>query len=129
MTEALALKRALLLALDIGLDKVVFESDCLSLLACVEAKSPDLYDWRSRGIILDIIGLLSSRVGFSFIFSPRGANRAADLLAADAYKGVYPIGWVSKPTPAFLSLLALEAQKTSEDVDNPSTFRFGENGG
>ncbi|KAK4278800.1 hypothetical protein QN277_016598 [Acacia crassicarpa] len=117
MTEALALKRALLLALDLGNDKVIFESDCLPLFSCVHAKSPDSYDWRCRSIIHDIIGLLNSRVGFSLSFSPRGGNRAADFLAADAYKGVCPIGWVNRPAPALLSLLTLDAQKTYSSGD------------
>ena len=120
MTETLALKRALLFALDLGHDKVIFESDCLSLLSCVKAKSPDLYDWKCRGIIQDIICLLPSRVGFSLSFSPRGGNHAADILVVDAYKGVCPIGWVLRPTPALLSLLTLEAQKTSAGLDIPS---------
>ncbi|KAK4270407.1 hypothetical protein QN277_023445 [Acacia crassicarpa] len=129
MTEALALKRALLSALDLGHDKVIFETDCLSLLLCVQTKSPDKYDWKCRGIIYDIIRLLSSRVGFSLFFSPRGGNGAADFLAADAYKGVCPVGWVQRPTPALLSLLALEAPKTGDGVDNSSisgvTFEGG----
>ncbi|KAK4255495.1 hypothetical protein QN277_008493 [Acacia crassicarpa] len=120
MTEALALKRALLLALDLGHDKVVFESDCLPLISCVDAKSPDSYDWQCRSIIRDVIGLLNSRVGFSLTFSPRGGNCAADLLAAEAYKGVCPIGWVSTPAPALLSLLTLEAQEAFAGLDIPS---------
>ena len=44
MTEVLALKRALLLALDLGHDKVVIETDCLPLFACVDAKSPNSFD-------------------------------------------------------------------------------------
>ncbi|KAK4274243.1 hypothetical protein QN277_017497 [Acacia crassicarpa] len=109
MTEALALKRALMLAVDLGHDKVIFETDCLSLTKCVHAKAPDLVDWRCRSIIFDIVGLLDSKVGFSVSFTPRGGNRAADLVAAEAYKGVCPIGWVFRPTPSLRSLLASES--------------------
>ncbi|KAK4266919.1 hypothetical protein QN277_023777 [Acacia crassicarpa] len=48
MTEALALKRALLLAVDIGIDNAIFESNCLSLISYSNAKSPDMIKWRSR---------------------------------------------------------------------------------
>ncbi|KAK4258183.1 hypothetical protein QN277_007656 [Acacia crassicarpa] len=72
MTEALALKRALMLAVDLGHDNVIFETDCLSLLKCVDAKAPDMIDWRSRSIIFDIICLLGTKVGFSLSFTPRG---------------------------------------------------------
>ena len=44
MTEALALKRALMLVVDLGHNKVVFETDCLPLLTCVKARSPNLFD-------------------------------------------------------------------------------------
>ena len=111
MTEALALKMALMLAVDLGHDNIVFETDCLSLLECVDAKAPDMFDWRSRSIIFDIIRLMVTKVGFSLSFTPRGGNRAADLIAADAYKGVCPIGWIFQPTPSLLSLLALDSQR------------------
>ncbi|KAK4255381.1 hypothetical protein QN277_008388 [Acacia crassicarpa] len=113
MTEALALKRALLIAMDIGLDKAIFESDCYCLIKCVNAKSPSLYDWRCRGIIHDIVSLLSSKVGFSISFTPREGNCVADHLAAIAYKEVCPAGWVSQPTPSLLRFLTLDARKAA----------------
>ncbi|KAK4258076.1 hypothetical protein QN277_007576 [Acacia crassicarpa] len=113
MTEALALKRALMLAVDLGHDNVIFETDCLLLLSCFNAKIPDLYDWRSRSILHDIIRLFSDRVGFSLSFIPRRGNRVADFLAAIAYKEVCPIGWVHQPSPSLSSLLTLDAQEAN----------------
>ena len=103
MTKALALKRALMLAVDLGHDK-----DCLFLKSCVDARVPDLYDWKCRSIIYDIICLLSTKVGFSVSFAPRRGNRVADCLAAEAYKEMYPLRWVNQLSPALLSFLTLD---------------------
>ncbi|KAK4268485.1 hypothetical protein QN277_025138 [Acacia crassicarpa] len=119
MTKALALKRALFLALDLGHDKVIFETDCLLLLTCVDSKSPDLFYWKSRSIIHDILRLLSTEVGFSVAYTPRQGNRVADSLAAYAYKEVCPVGWVCQPSPSLSSLLTSEARNSDNIVDAP----------
>ena len=41
MAEAMALRRAVLVALDRGFDRVTFASDCLSLVQRISAPSPD----------------------------------------------------------------------------------------
>ena len=99
MTEALALKRALLLALDLSYDKVVFETDCLLLKRNIDKGGVEICEWQCRSIIHEILQLLASQVGFSICFTLREGNRVADHLAARAYKEVYPTGWVYTPSP------------------------------
>ena len=111
MTEALALKRALLIAIDLGLNKVIFESDSLFFIQSVQSKRPDLHDWRSRGMVQDIIKLLASNVGFTVYYVPRKCNAAADCIAAESYKRVYPSGWVSKPSPSLIAILTEDARR------------------
>ena len=108
MTEALALKRALLLAIDLGHDKVIFETDCLLLLNCVAQNKPESYEWQCRSIVQEIITLFSSKAGFSISFTLRSGNLAADHLAAFVCKDVCPIGWVHQPTLPLASFLALD---------------------
>lgn len=67
MIEALALHRALLLAKDLALSKVIFECDCKMLVSCFQHKHLNLVDWRCRGIINDISVLMASETGFSLL--------------------------------------------------------------
>lgn len=55
MTEALALKRALLLAIDISTDIIMFEIDCLSLVTCMLKSQPALGKWTSRGFLKTLL--------------------------------------------------------------------------
>ena len=127
MTEALALQRALMLANDLGLNKILFESDSLLLVMSLATKKPALHDWRCRHIILNIVSLMSSLVGSFVPFIPRDGNAAADCIAAEAHKGVYPVGWVSQPSLPLLSLLTNDANKSniSRDVSTTSNGRMG----
>ena len=114
MTEALALKRALLLALDLSYDKVVFETDCLLLKRNIDKGGVEICEWQCRSIIHEILKLLASQVGFSICFTLREGNRVADHLAARAYKEVYPTGWVYTPSPLLSQFLALDVKKLNE---------------
>lgn len=64
MSEALALKRALTLAINMGHDKVIFETDYLLLVKSISLNQLDLHDWRCRSIIHGCITALSSKVVF-----------------------------------------------------------------
>ena len=123
MIEALALKRALLIAIDLGYDKAIFETDCLMLKNCIEKKQPDLHEWQCRACIMEILDLMSSKARFSISFTLRSGNKAADHLAAEACKDVYPIGWVSQPTPPLTSILALDIieGKDCPDASSPNS--------
>ena len=87
-----------------------FESDSKYLVESIQAKRPDMYDWKCRSIIQDILNLMASNVGFSVTFLPRLGNAAADCIAAEACKGVYPSGWVSQPTLLLSSILTEDAR-------------------
>ena len=93
----------------------------------VNAKNPNFHDWRCRHIVQNIISLLSSSVGSLVSFIPRDGNAAADCIAAEAYKGVYPLGWVSQPSLPLLSFLTGDAEKSniSHDVSTTSNSRLG----
>ena len=126
MTEALALKRALMITIDLGLDKVCFESDSLLLVNEVSSHSTQSHDWRCRHIIHEIVGLLSSSVEFSVCFTPHTGNAAADCIAAEVYKGVYPIGWVASPSLSLLSILTEDTEKSiTQNSSPPSSARLG----
>lgn len=112
MSEALALKRALMLAVDLEHDKVMFESDAQLLVKSINEGKPDLHDWKCRSIIQEIIDLMASYVGFSVNYLPRDGNVAADCLATETYKEVYPVRWVFQPSPLLLSFLTNDAKKT-----------------
>ena len=114
MTEALALKKALLLALDLGYDMVMFETDCMLLKQNIVKDGSEIYEWQSRSIILEIVKLLSSQAGFSICFTPREGNGIADHLAAEAHKEVNPIGWVHTPSPLLSHLLALDVKRLNK---------------
>jgi ribonuclease HI len=77
--EALALRRAVSLARDEGFDKVIFASDCLSL---VHRLNSQVVDRSSVGLLVDgIKSMTSSFTSVSFIHVKRNLNEAAHILA------------------------------------------------
>ncbi|KAK4254594.1 hypothetical protein QN277_009952 [Acacia crassicarpa] len=128
MTEALALKKALMLAMDLGHDKVIFETDCLALQKCVAERSPDAADWKCRSILFDVISFLNVQIGFSISYTPRRGNRVADSFA-EAYKEVYSIGWVVRPSLALRSLLTLDRQEAGVSREAAAVSDLGTSGG
>ncbi|XP_013608331.1 PREDICTED: uncharacterized protein LOC106315106 [Brassica oleracea var. oleracea] len=87
MAEALAIRSALLHALDAGITLICIKSDCQALINALSSKyhSADIY-----GIIRDIEALSYrfSRISFSFI--PRSQNSMADTLAKSAMYSAFP---------------------------------------
>ena len=60
---------------------------------------------------------------FLLSFISRRGNRVANLIAANAYKEVCPIGWVSQPSPSLSSLLTLNTMEANcVVVDDPLPF-------
>ena len=115
-----------MIAIELGLDKVIFESDCQLLIKSVEAKKSDLYDWRCRSTVQDIINLLASNVGFLISFVSRHYNSTAHFIAADSHKKVCPLGWVLSPTPSLSAILTEDAQKSYDSWSgNLSNTRMG----
>ena len=78
MAEALAIRSALLHALDLGLSRIWFKSDCQALIAVINSKyhPTELY-----GITRDIEHLSLSFDCIVFSFIPRYLNGMADSLA------------------------------------------------
>ena len=86
------------------------------------SKSPDLFGQRSRSVLPDIKGFLSSKVGFTSFFTLRWGTQLADLIAAIAYKIVCPLGWVFQPTLSCSSLLTLGFEEADYVQDSTSTL-------
>jgi ribonuclease HI len=96
MAEALALKRAVVVAKERGLDRVTFASDCLSLIQRIATLSPD----RSMvGVVAsEIKTLMASFASTSFKHVRRSSNEAAHILARSC--DVSSIGFISYSAPA-----------------------------
>ena len=69
MIEALALKRALMLAIDLGRDKVLFEFDCLLLISCINAKSLIYVNGRVEVLFMILFVSYLTRLGFLHLLS------------------------------------------------------------
>ena len=123
MTEALALKRAMMLARDMGHEKVCFESDSQLLINSINSQRPNLYDWKSRSIVQDILDFLVSNVGFSVTFFSRIGNAVADCIAAEALKEMYSVGWVTQPSSLLLSLLTIDTLKSNGANQDASYYQ------
>ena len=65
MTETLALRKALLLAVDLGYEKVLLETDCLMLKQNVDKGGSEIKEWQCQSIVHEISRLLNSRARFS----------------------------------------------------------------
>ena len=76
-------------------------------------------------IIQDIINFVESNVGFSVHFSPRHGNAGANCLAAEAFKEVCPLGWVSQPSLSLLNILTDDFQKSCDTSPSISSQRSG----
>ncbi|KAL0712642.1 hypothetical protein Bca4012_019620 [Brassica carinata] len=78
MAEAMAIRSALLHALEAGFSKICIKSDCQALVATITSNRhpADLY-----GISRDIEYLSSCFLSISFSFISRNLNSLADLLA------------------------------------------------
>ncbi|XP_043697132.1 uncharacterized protein LOC122647903 [Telopea speciosissima] len=80
--ELLAIRHALKLALDLGVDNLLVQSDCKdAILFNEEKKSPD---WEVEGLVTDVVRLKSSFVSISFSFISRAMNNVSDALAKKA---------------------------------------------
>jgi hypothetical protein len=79
LAEALALRRAVSLAHDRGYDKVIFASDCLSLVQRLKSSTPD----RSQvgSVVMDIKHWVPRFSSATFRHVNRSLNGAAHILA------------------------------------------------
>ncbi|XP_043717635.1 uncharacterized protein LOC122665544 [Telopea speciosissima] len=80
--EIMAIRSALLLALDLGYKNLVVVSDSRDAILFIEgSKSPS---WEMEGLVDDVVNLKSSFSSISFSFVPRAMNIVSDALARKA---------------------------------------------
>ncbi|GLT82827.1 hypothetical protein SLE2022_011630 [Rubroshorea leprosula] len=96
MAEVNALLKAVQSAVDMGLDRVIFESDNETLISDAQQDSQPP-PWEINSIIHNIRSFCTSRPNFSFSFVPREGNRVANWVARSALKGQFPYYWVIAP--------------------------------
>lgn len=77
--EAWALRITCIAAKDMDVRVAIFETDCLTLVRCIQCGSCDC-DWEIYAIVKDILELSSSKE-WSFVWCPRNNNRVAHWLA------------------------------------------------
>ncbi|KAL3641648.1 hypothetical protein CASFOL_012463 [Castilleja foliolosa] len=82
--EALAILDSCLVAQKLGLQKVLFESDCLNVVSFINGNSRNYY-WTSGPVVEAIDNLKLKMPLWSFSFVPRVCNSAAHALAAWAF--------------------------------------------
>jgi ribonuclease HI len=79
LAEALALRRAMEITRERGHDRVIFASDCLSLIQRISSAGPDRSPVGS--VVLDIKRLVESFSSATFRHVNRSLNEAAHILA------------------------------------------------
>lgn len=104
-TECLALLKACNMALSFGSITVNFETDCKDLVSAI-ASGPAGFDWRCDTILQNISDLFLSNPSWSLTWIPRLANNAADWVAKQAAKKMFPLGWVGSPPFSLASILS-----------------------
>lgn len=115
MVEALALRRAVVLAAELGCDSVIFESDSLELVQAVKCMKVNAY-WECTAILEEIVPVLNLNDNFSIASIGRESNSAADWLARSVLRGVCPLGWVVSPPPPLAVILRKDCSLLDDDV-------------
>ncbi|KAL4388633.1 hypothetical protein GQ457_09G012260 [Hibiscus cannabinus] len=101
--EASAIRIGFSLALNVGLENVIFESDCLGVVN--RLNSGVLSAWESAAIEEDILSMASLFSSFSFSFIPRACNRVVDWVAKNALNLSCPVNWVNNVPPGLRPFL------------------------
>jgi hypothetical protein len=95
LAEAMALRRAVAIAADHGFDKIIFGSDCLSLIQRLQSTGQDRSEVGS--VVLDIKQMVASFSSSTFRHVYRSMNEAAHILARTC--DVFSPGFVSFSVP------------------------------
>ncbi|KAL4379926.1 hypothetical protein GQ457_02G020200 [Hibiscus cannabinus] len=103
IAEAIAVRKGVLLAINEGWIKVIFESDNKGVIT--RLNSGMFNAWESKAVEMDISSLKESNPFFSFCFVKRNCNKAADWVARATIKGVCPLNWSSCPPLSLRNLL------------------------
>lgn len=104
--EAIAMREAIFLAVNLGLPSVFFESDCLVL---VEVCKGERLRNEISNIIQDILDLRSEFTFIEFAWVTRSSNGVADLIAKLKSSNSLPNNWVVSPLRALAVLIRVEA--------------------
>ncbi|XP_043710093.1 uncharacterized protein LOC122658990 [Telopea speciosissima] len=89
--ELLAIRDALLLALELGYDNLVVESDSLDAILFVEESKSS--GWEVEDLVVDVTTLRTSFSSVIFSFVPRAMNCVSDALARKALSIGYRTDW------------------------------------
>jgi ribonuclease HI len=100
MAEAAALKEGLLLAISVGCNAIVAESDSLET---IEACTGEQVWWNDSSAVYaaDCVDLASTIGSVSFKHIPSEANKVADDLAKFSYLNKESCNWVDEPRAFF----------------------------
>jgi hypothetical protein len=95
MAEALAMKLGLQLAMEIGCNRLIAESDSSET---IEACTGETRWWNeSSAIFADCVDLIPSIGTISFKFCPREANQVAHEIARFCFSNNISCNWVDEP--------------------------------
>ncbi|KAF7814503.1 reverse transcriptase [Senna tora] len=107
MSEALAVRKALEMAVSLGFCNLMVESDCLNLIRSLNGDT-SCGLWDCSAILDDILSLKASLGNVSFGWIPRSYNLVADWLSKAVVWRMCPLGWVSSPPSSLALLLAAD---------------------
>ena len=100
VAEASAVFHGMLFALDKGWSRIVIQSDCMEVISAIQKRGARATE---LGTVLNDIFILVSRFeNISFIFHPRGCNKAAHVLASYACNFVSGASWSDSAPPCVL---------------------------
>lgn len=113
MAEALGLQEAMQFAVNLGVSKVVFESDNLQLIkACrKEVKVGEI-----SGVIQDILKIKMEFFQCGFTWVPRQGNEAAHTLAMMARQKILSTNWSWNLPPVLNAVLANDKRLQQVDM-------------
>ncbi|KAL5787645.1 hypothetical protein ACOSP7_004594 [Xanthoceras sorbifolium] len=107
VAEAMAIRRGILLVVELGISPVGFESDALSLISSIVKGDPPLSDVGL--IIVDIIHLVSSLSISHISFASRLCNDVAHGLAKFGLSFSEPLVWIEDAPPCVEALILSES--------------------
>ncbi|KAL4311431.1 hypothetical protein GQ457_01G010840 [Hibiscus cannabinus] len=97
MAEAFACEDALILAVDLGFNRIIIEGDALTVVNKVMAGTEERS--LSRGIFQNISAMKASFVDLKFAHVNRSGNSPAHLLAKEGKNFSAPMVWIEKVVP------------------------------
>ncbi|KAJ1430568.1 Ribonuclease H superfamily [Sesbania bispinosa] len=102
VAEALTLREAILATYNFNWNKVVFESDCLTL---IEACRKDKVVAEIQGVVADILTVAEGFIHCGFTWVRRQGNKVAHQITQASISNSLPLSWVSNQPDWLLRLL------------------------